>query len=132
MMTTSTRLRTLVLAFALLAAFTTLFTSVQEAGAVSGCTVTPYLSKGAADGKVTVWGSGRSSCDFGGRSQTISVKLYKNGVLIDTHNYSNQNLTVQGSTHAWYCTPGAVYKTVVIHTLEGQQSSHTTGGYYIC
>jgi len=126
-------MRTLVLAFLILAGSLAAAVAVpaQDAGAVSPCTVSANVYK---YGSSQVYGHGSSNCSSpisaaSPPQQWIYVQLYKNGTLIDSHGWFASNGTtwaIQGSTHAWSCTPGAVYKTVVTHKLNGQQSQHAS------
>lgn len=125
-----TRVRVLILAFAILAAgFAALAPQMaQEAGAVSPCTVSTsvkYSSSGY------VWGAGASSCPYN-VNQAIKVSFYGNGVWLGSRTVSGYNYFVAAKSPSFTAYCGVRYQTATTHYLNGYATTTWSAVRYLC
>jgi len=124
-----TRVRVLVLAFAILAGgFAALAPhAAPDASAAGGCRVSAMVHY--SNGYVA--GTGGSNCGYN-VSQTVKVTLYGNGTWLASRTVSSYTSVLAVIT-PWargYC--GVRYQTAMTHYVGGYYTTTWSPGFYLC
>ena len=128
-----TRVRVLVLAFAILAAgFAALGPQLaQEASAVSPCTVSSAVKVGVSNGAYYVYGQGTVRCPSEVYLE-MRVDFYANGVWVATKNTGGMRTSQTVNTGSVWGKCGVRYQTATTHTMNSSRSTTWSAGYYLC
>jgi hypothetical protein len=134
MTATLTPLRTLVLAFLLLAGTlgTVLASPAQEAAAAGPCWVISNGYKSVSNGYYVVNGAGSTGCNYN-VSQSIGIYLYANGTLVRSTSSSIYGTGLAARTSAVLGRCGTRYQVATVHAVRGYSNTTTWyAGFYLC